>query len=101
MRGPTSRSTQTGAAVNIVLHHIPSVDSKPYIIVVGPDDHLWFCESGASKIGRFNPNERSFVEFDTPTPNSRPIGIVPGADGNLWFCQSAVDQVARVTLAGE
>ena len=87
--------------VNIVLHPIPSLDSKPYIVVVGPDAHLWFCESGASKIGRFNPENGRCVEFDTATPNSRPIGIIPGADGNLWFCESAADQVGRITPAGD
>jgi Streptogramin lyase len=63
------------AEVEIVLHPIPTADSKPYIIVFGPDQQLWFCESGTSKIGRMNPGNGSFVEFDTPTPDSRPIGI--------------------------
>src|SRR5207244_7717064 len=69
------------ADVEIVLHPIPTPQSKPYIIVFGPDRHLWFCESGTSKIGRMNPGNGSFIEFDTLTPNSRPIGIVPDADG--------------------
>src|SRR5262249_17510138 len=69
------------ADVEIVLHPIPTPQSKPYIIVFGPDQHLWFCESGTSKIGRMNPSNSSFIEFDTPTPNSRPIGITPAADG--------------------
>ena len=43
------------ADVEIVLHPIPTPDSKPYIIVLGPDQHLWFCESGTSKIGRLWP----------------------------------------------
>jgi len=47
---------------------------------VRPRSHLWFCESGASKIGRLNPGNGSFVEFATPTPNSKPIGIIPEAD---------------------
>ena len=67
--------------VEIVLHPIPSADSKPYIIVFGPDRQLWFCESGTSKIGRMNPADGSFVEFATPTPDARPIGITPAADG--------------------
>ena len=36
--------------VEIVLHPIPTPDSRPYLIVQGPDGNLWFCENGASKI---------------------------------------------------
>ena len=88
------------ADVEIVLHPIPSPDSKPYIIVFGPDQHLWFCESGTSKIGRINPGNGSFVEFDTPTPNAKPIGITLAADGALWFCENAGNNIGRITTSG-
>ena len=52
--------------VEIVLHPIPSAGSAPYIVVYGPDRHLWFCESGTSKIGRFDPDNATFTEFDIP-----------------------------------
>ena len=32
-------------------HRIPSAGSAPYICVEGPDHNLWFCESGAAKVG--------------------------------------------------
>ena len=88
------------ADVEIVLHPIPSADSRPYIIVFGPDRQLWFCESGTSKIGRMNPDDGSFVEFATPTPDARPIGITPAADGALWFCENAGNQIGRITTEG-
>src|SRR6476620_5115854 len=75
--------------VEIVLHPIPTPDAKPYIITVGPDGLLWFCESGTAKIGRLDQDSGAFTEFPTPTPNSRPIGIIAGPDGNLWFCENA------------
>jgi len=88
------------AQVEIILHPIPTADSKPYIVVFGPDRQLWFCESGTAKIGRMNPGDGSFVEFDTPTPDSRPIGITPAADGALWFCENAGNRIGRITTAG-
>ena len=41
-------------AVRIREHKIPSAASAPYICVEGPDGNLWFCESGADKIGCFD-----------------------------------------------
>lgn len=64
-------------------HRIPTRDSKPYIAVEGPDGNLWFCESGASKIGCFDPHTESFREFALPVADSTPIGIATGADHNL------------------
>src|SRR5260370_2528765 len=87
------------ADVAIVLHPIPTPQSKPYIIVFGPDQHLWFCESGTSKIGRMNPGNGSFIGFDTLTPKGRPIGITPPADVALWFCQNAGNSNGRITTS--
>ena len=49
-----------GSRVAMREHKIPSADSKPYIAMQGPDGALWFCESGASKIGRFDPDRGTF-----------------------------------------
>src|SRR3954451_11039061 len=89
------------AEVEIVLHPIPSADSKPYIIVFGPDRQLWFCESGTSKIGRLDPDTGGFTEFDLPTPDAKPIGIIGGPDGALWFCENAGNKIGRITTSGE
>ncbi len=86
--------------VTIREHKIPSAGSKPYIAVEGPDGALWFCESGASKIGRFDPDRGSFTEFSLPTKNATPIGIALGGDGNLWFAEKAADKIGRITPRG-
>ena len=61
----------------------------------------WFCESGASKIGRFDTGDFTFREFDIPVPDAMPIGITAGADGNMWFCAKKANAIGRVTTAGE
>ena len=58
--------------VTIREHKIPTPDSKPYIAVEGPDRALWFCESGPSKIGRFDPDKASFTEFALPAKTATP-----------------------------
>src|ERR1700749_258691 len=83
------------------LYAIPSQKSEPYICIAGPDRRLWFCESGASKIGRLDVDSGAFVEFALPEPNAMPIGITPGADGNLWFSAKKANNIGRVTLNGE
>src|ERR1700722_6464244 len=95
-----ARRADPAADVEIRLHPIPTPDAKPYIIVVGPDGALWFCESGTAKIGRLDQSTGRFTEFATPTESSRPIGIIPGPDGNLWFCENAANQIGRITPQG-
>ena len=78
-------------------HTISTPDSKPYIAVEGPDGNLWFCESGASKIGCFDTFSCTFREFDLPSADSTPIGIDVGADGNLWFTEKTGNRIGRLS----
>ena len=81
MSGEVAARSRSVSPPTIREHRIPTSGSKPYIAVEGRDRCLWFCESGASKIGRFDPKTYGFKEFDLPTPNATPIGIVEGPDG--------------------
>src|ERR1035441_4395523 len=81
-------------------HRIPSANSAPYICVEGPDGNLWFCESGAAKIGRFDPRSGAFTEFALPTPSATPIGITLGPDDNLWFAQKKANKIGRIAPSG-
>src|SRR5687768_10813441 len=89
------------AAPLIREHRIPSAGSGPYICVEGPDRALWFCESGAGKIGRFDPADASFTEFALAAPDATPIAITVGADGHLWFAQKKANRIGRISLRGE
>src|SRR5690242_21637632 len=83
-------------------HRIPAPGSKPYIAVEGSRDKcLWFCESGTSKIGRLDPRDYSFKEFDLPTANATPIGIIEGADGAFWFAEKTGNKIGRITADGK
>src|SRR5262245_25424383 len=101
-QGTTPRPrSQSIAPPSISEHRIPAKDSKPYIAVEGPDRCLWFCESGASKIGRLDPKTYAFTEFDLPTPEATPIGITVGGDGALWFAEKSGNKIGRITLQGK
>ncbi|MGA8357042.1 MAG: hypothetical protein WB772_06790, partial [Xanthobacteraceae bacterium] len=101
MSSPSRAPARQADRVIIREHKIPSAGSKPYIAVEGPDGALWFCESGASKIGRLDPGRGTFTEFALPTKNAGPIGIALGGDGNLWFAEKAADKIGRLTPRGD
>ena len=82
-------------------HKIPSPRSEPYICMEGPDAALWFCESGASKIGRFDPADSTFREFPLPVAGATPTGLTVGSDGNMWFCCKKANKIGRITMRGD
>lgn len=77
---------------------IPSPDSQPISITVGPDGNLWFTEQNRSHVARITP-DGVITEFLTPTI-SFPIDITPGPDGKIWFSEGAVGQIAFITPSG-
>jgi virginiamycin B lyase len=100
-RSSTKPSPQRPRAKPAIREHkIPTPDSKPYIAVEGPDGNLWFCESGASKIGCLDPNTGMFREFVLPAAGSVPVGIAVGGDGNLWFTEKEGNRVGCITIDG-
>lgn len=94
------RAARSRAKPVIREHKIPTRDSQPYIAVEGPDGNLWFCESGASKIGCFDPRAGGFREFNLPAADSVPVGIAVGGDGHLWFTEKTGNRIGRLSLTG-
>jgi streptogramin lyase len=58
----------------------------------GPDDDVWFTESGAANIGRISPDGK-ITEFTVP---SEAGGITTGPDGNIWFLEPDVGKIGRL-----
>lgn len=68
---------------------IPTANSKPLGLAVGPEGALWFTESNnPGAIGRFEPATKVFSEFKLPTSNSGPTGIARGPEGDIWFTEA-------------
>src|SRR5918996_1041800 len=78
---------------------VPTPNSGPIVIAVGPDANLWFTEINGNKIGRMT-EDGQFTEFAIPTPNSRPDGIAVGPDDNLWFAEVLGNKIGRITTQG-
>jgi virginiamycin B lyase len=74
--------------INIYTHEvenweIPTPYSYPADLKVGPDGAIWFTETRGNKIGRFDPETKTFEEYDvdthalTPGPASGPPLSLP------------------------
>ncbi len=78
---------------------VPTGNSDPQSIVLGPDGALWFTEYFGSKIGRIT-TAGEVTEYTLPTANAGPAIITNGPDGALWFTEAYVNQIGRITTVG-
>lgn len=107
------------------LFPLPSPNSYPLQITIGPDSAIWFTlfrgngqlapnvdtaphfSGGTSAIGTMTTNGQ-FHFFTLPSPGVSLDGIAAGSDGNLWFTETASDQhtnqiskIGRITPTGK
>lgn len=78
---------------------IPTPDSDPLRIALGPDGNLWFTESSANQIGRITPRG-TITEFPIPTGGAFPTDIAAGPDGAMWFTEGSVGKIGRIAPNG-
>ena len=71
---------------------IPTECSQPLGIIVDENGHVWFAESSARKIARFDPVKESFEEFALPDANAKKDFATSGiwsmifdANRDIWF----------------
>jgi RHS repeat-associated protein len=62
---------------------VPTGNSQPFSITVGPDQLLWFTEQGGQRIAKVTTSG-SFTEYNLGSFHM-PYDITAGPDGNLWF----------------
>jgi virginiamycin B lyase len=77
---------------------IPTPDSGPTSIALGPDGVMWFTESRANKIARITVFGE-VEEFEVPTPDSEP-GDLSAAYGGLWFAERAAGKIGFISRDG-
>jgi streptogramin lyase len=81
--------------------------ASPALMTRGPDDAVWFTESGsgdalAGKIGRITTNG---VLTETIVGHTGPYGICTGPDGAIWFTErrfsSGKNSIGRLGMDGK
>jgi virginiamycin B lyase len=99
---PAPTGAQEAPQVSITEYPLPTPDSLPGGIVLGPDGALWFYETGANQIGRISLDGR-ITEYPIPTPGAsleRQGFLGVGPDGALWFTENAARRLGRMTVDG-
>jgi virginiamycin B lyase len=81
---------------------LPRPGSRPFQLVVGPDNALWFTEKGPQcgtdggyAIGRLDTDGTI-----TEHPVNYPSAIVVGPDSAFWFGEQIANKIGRLTTEG-
>lgn len=72
-------------------------ESRPSVIVDGPDAAVWFTRNGDDRVGRIGYDGAvSAVEVA-----GAPYGLCVGPDGALWCTTMSNDSINRITVDGD
>ncbi|MBO0888259.1 hypothetical protein J2P12_04080 [Candidatus Bathyarchaeota archaeon] len=82
-----SANLQPSVSSPITSYPIPTQNSNPQAIVLGPDNHtLWFTEIGAGKIGEFSIMTNNVTrEIPVNESGAMPYTLAIGNRGLIWF----------------
>jgi streptogramin lyase len=76
---------------------LPTANSYPAQIAINTADSIvWFSERDGNRIGRFDPQTETFVEYTIPMTGSQPWGLAVDASGDVWFAEMAGNQIGRL-----
>lgn len=79
-------SAQSGAPSYIDEYQVPTANSAPLAIAVDTHGNVWFTESNASKLAKFDPLTKSFREYKVPWVGDM-WGIIINPPDAIWFTQ--------------
>ena len=82
---------------------IPTVCAQPLAVTTDPTENVWFTESNAGKLAKFDPSSRLFTEYEnTRWPKgdqSMMWGINYAPDGNIWFTDESHDIIWKFSIS--
>ena len=78
------------------VYDLPRSSAAPHCLAADQQGRIWFTETGANRVGVFDPQKREFAEYVIPTPEAEPQGITVDGEGIIWFTQAAKDKIGRL-----
>ena len=91
-----SHVEQDDVVGSVDVYAVPTLGSQPGDIVVDALGRIWFAQTGANQIGRFDPSTETFVEYPLPTPGGRPTRLVVDGRGIVWFTDVVANAIGRL-----
>ena len=82
----TTRVTASNLPKYIYEYEVPTPNSAPLAITVDKRGVVWFTESNATKLGRFDPANRTFKEYSVPGTGDM-WGVTVDRAGYVWLTQ--------------
>jgi len=83
--GPQVRAS-SGLPRYIDEYDVPTPSSAPLALTVDRNGIVWFTESNASKLARFDPSTETFKEYTVPGAGDM-WGMTIDYQGNIWLTQ--------------
>ena len=59
-------------------------------------DAIWFSQTTANRIGRFDLATHQFRDYAVPTRASMPVGVFSSSDGSVWFAETAANKIGHL-----
>jgi virginiamycin B lyase len=90
--------SKTGDIVEI---DIPTENSGPFAIAVDTKrDLVWFSEIYADRLARYDPSQKTFVEFSLPVADAdvRRIGLDPTNPNRVWWAGARSDKFGYIAV---
>ncbi len=78
---------------------VPTVDSHPTGIAVGPDGKIWFSENSSGKLGRVEPATGAITEFAFSNPAAGFTEIQVSRHGKVYALATALNAIVELTPA--
>jgi streptogramin lyase len=78
---------------------VPTPGGYPVQIALDAQGAVWITEHEGNKIGRFDPQTKTWTEYDIPTPDGKPWGLALDGAGNVWFAETEADQIGRLIVS--
>jgi virginiamycin B lyase len=79
----------------IKLVTMPTQNSRPYGIVIGPDGSPWICCNGSNCLVNANPETMALREYKLPDPKTTVRRLDFGPDGMIWYVNSSLGRLGR------
>lgn len=85
-------------------YKIPTPCTQPLAIVTDPQGSIWFTQTNAGRIAKFDPTREVFTEYENPQwqgKSSMMWGIDYSPDASLWFTDDATDGIWKFSIEDE